>query len=122
MPFTTFDKVKNYLPNAIQSALNQTGVFVDVESAAAEIISDVTGLDIPGDVNDSPAWVHYPAAYIIKKIASAFISTKSEELLNEISGDYQIAINILKQHSNKYDPSDSNTEFATFGEIEGGQL
>jgi len=122
MPFTTLDKVKNYLPVAVQTALNQPSVFDDVESASAEIISNITGLDIPVDVADSPEWVHYPAAYIIKKIASAFISTKSEELLKEISGDYDIAIGILKKHSNKYDFSDSKSSFAEFAEIEGGKL
>lgn len=119
MPFTTLEKIKNYIPKAINTALTDSAVFDDVEKAASLIVSNITGIEIPADVANSPDWIHLPMAYIIKKItATTVISTKSEELLKEVADDYDLAISILQSPTHGQDKH--NIVFAATGAIEGG--
>lgn len=99
MPFTCFAKIENFLPESLKDALSDDDVFLSLEAAASEVIKSITGLAVPADLDDSPSWVHYPAALLIKRAASAFISTKSKELLAEIESDYQLALSLLQKHA-----------------------
>jgi hypothetical protein len=121
MPYTTLAYINNYIPKAIESAFGDSAVFDDVETAAAEIANDLTGIDIPVDAADTPKWMHLPMAFLMKKIAaSKFISSKSEQLLKEIDCDYERAIELLSDPTNAQTPHDLS--FAATGAIEGGEL
>ena len=122
MPFTTLAKITNFIPKAINTALANEAVFTDVEKAASLIVANITGIEIPVDVADSPDWIHLPIAYIIKKItATTVISTKSEEMLKEVADDYDLAISILESPTHG-SLDKHNIVFAATGATEGGVI
>lgn len=95
MPLVTFDEVKPFIQSGLHATLQNNMYFQTYEDAAAIIIRDRTGIEIPDDAEDAPDWVITPAAWIIQKLASARMPSKSDEFTKALETNYGIAMKIL---------------------------
>jgi len=102
MPFTTLDKIRPMVHPIVAIALVKTlsgdTVFNHLESEAAILIRDMTGIAIPADTDDTPDWLHLPAAYIIQQLAAPHISELTDATRAAIEKAYLNAISILDRH------------------------
>lgn len=120
MPFTTLDKIRPMVHPTIALALAKTvsgdTVFNHLEPEAAILIRDMTGIAIPDDTDDTPDWLHLPAAYIIQYLAAPQISELTDTTRAAIEKAYLNAISILDRHPQTDSlgsdiPQDKSTSF-----------
>jgi hypothetical protein len=101
MPFTTYEKIKDFVKPSIRKKLNEdapdgSGKFFDKFSEQCDIeINTRTNRDIPTSAADSPAWLHYPAAMIIQFYCKNLIENASPEFIKDITDDYKRSCDLL---------------------------
>lgn len=103
--FCTLDQIKLFISSASYNALNEDGVFSAIRAESDKIIRDITGLDIPTDVSNTPEWAILPSAYIIEKLVIRQLSNISKEFMDTVEANYQSALKDLSQR----DGSDDTT-------------
>lgn len=117
MPFVTLAEISSkLLPNVYAKLAESIDDFNRIERDAAEVISDLSGLAIPTNVNDAPEWVVTPAAWIINYLVLSSTSGISEEGRKLAETNFLEARNICKNHRAKPILQNSTRVF----DIEGG--
>lgn len=95
MAFITYENIRHIIPPGVAKELENPATFDSVEAEAGKLVTEITSIDSPADVDDAPSWVVQPMAFIITKLLSIKLQTASAETLDRIEKDYNWAVEFL---------------------------
>ena len=102
MPLITLDDVKALGFPAIETQCDiDSENFETLELQASQIVADLTGIEIPEDEEDAPAWSKLPATWILYYITITRRSSATAEEILSARQYYNDAIAILSKHKTK---------------------
>lgn len=114
--FTTYSKLAPFFHSSVAKFLTSDSELAKYVAEAKEIVAHYCGVVLTDDVDESPAWIHYPAALIISKLVIGRINA-SPELVELCSRDHSRAVKYLRERAGGV--NSSGLSIVSQGKIDG---
>lgn len=118
MPFVSFGQIIPFISPAVQAAIISAGTFKELEQQTAELISSMTGYEIPESSDDSYSWVIKYSAWLIEHLALPLMNGLSELETQRITGNYKQALKELDNYKTTGSTATDATSGAGRNEME----